>query len=455
MKFIFTTYVCLASFLVPAQENTTKEATQWYEQTLNNVTTEQEVYRKTTDIPLPQSFKNYTIKSKSDADKLTKQLWSAYKQASKKLGKNQLIKPAQSLNKKEKILPQTLNLSGEEMPFFLITKGTKPKGGWPLFIATHGGGMDPYCSGKHGSQMNQREWQTQLSLAAQIYPNNAMYFIPRMPNDKHGRWWLGYGQDMYLNMIRQVILFQEVNPNRIYFIGISEGGYATYRVAPFFADKWAACGAMAAGDLPATCPAENLKVTPFFTAVGEQDNGFKRREFATIYHQYLTNLSAGDSKFYKNGLDIQAGKGHGIDYSSAPQWVYKQQRNPLPLEFQWINYDLDHRYRPGFFWLEAEPKDKIISYKASIKQAKNEIHLQIEEITRENQKAIYTPLEKSSVKILLNDKLVNLDKPVSIFINGKQVVTKKIERNISTILYSIAVKGDPSQVYTAQISITF
>lgn len=404
--------------------------------------------------PIPEAL-NQTIGTAAEAQELSEAAWTFYKEYHQN-NKLKVLPDVVEFNP-ENVKGYVLSSGNEEMPFVLFKRGECPKGGWPMFIATHGGGCDPTAPHKHASRFNNSEWSAQIRLASSVYPNNAIYFVPRMPNDKHGRWWYGYSQDIYMNLIRQAILFCNVNPNKIYFIGISEGGYATYRLAPFFADKWGACGAMAAGDLPATCPAENLKVTPFTTSVGEFDQGFQRCNYAKTYHDYLNKLAAKQANSYVNKIDVQKGRGHGIDYSVAPQWAYQHTRNPHPLSFHWINYELDKQYRSDFFWLEAQPVEGCtISYETRIDQATNSIYLTINKVTRQEQNAVYQPHTGGKVKIHLNDQLVQLDKGINVYVNGKQILSNhKVNRTMQAILRSIALKGDPTQIYTANLEIAY
>ena len=65
-------------------------------------------------------------------------------------------------------------------------------------------------------------------------------------------------------MLRLAFASGDIDPDRIYITGISEGAYGTQRLASFFADYLAGGGAMAGGEPLKNAPAENLANTPFF-----------------------------------------------------------------------------------------------------------------------------------------------------------------------------------------------
>ena len=65
-----------------------------------------------------------------------------------------------------------------------------------------------------------------------------------------------------------------INPNRIYVFGISEGGYGSQRLASYYADYWAGAGPMAGGEPLRNAPAENCQHIAFSLLTGSQDYGF-------------------------------------------------------------------------------------------------------------------------------------------------------------------------------------
>ena len=84
-----------------------------------------------------------------------------------------------------------------------------------------------------------------------------LYFIPQIPNE--GQWYRWYQrskQFAWERLLRQALLRSDVNPDKVYVFGISEGGYGSQRIASFYADYWAAAGPMAGGEPRKNAPAE-------------------------------------------------------------------------------------------------------------------------------------------------------------------------------------------------------
>lgn len=57
-----------------------------------------------------------------------------------------------------------------------------------------------------------------------------------MVDDNDGRWKFNYNYKAYDQTIRRAILFHDVDPNRVYMMGISQGGYGTEALSTFTTD---------------------------------------------------------------------------------------------------------------------------------------------------------------------------------------------------------------------------
>ena len=111
------------------------------------------------------------------------------------------------------------------MDFVFGTKGEKPEVGYPLFIYLHGSGP------------RDREWDTGRRLAAHWEDAPSAYFIPRIPREgEYYRWWQKGKQWVWNRLLRRVLTMPDIDPDRIYVVGISEGGYGSQRLASFLAD---------------------------------------------------------------------------------------------------------------------------------------------------------------------------------------------------------------------------
>ena len=404
---------------------------------------------------LPENLANATLDSAAAAKTAREAVWSAYQAGARKLGWDKEIAAmpltleaiaALPADQRPKLAPSSTSAGEKSMPYFLVAKGTKPDGGWPLIISLHGGGGNAGAKGPHGWDVNTQEWQTQLALFERIYPANALYFIPRMADDREGRWWYDYCQEMFDQIIRRALLFRDVNPNRIYVMGISEGGYAAYRLPANQPDRWAAAGAMAAAEPMSTSPPENLGHVAFRCDIGANDTMFDRITLARNYFKKLDELAKPDAANYVHHFGEQADKGHPIDYRPCPEWIVKQSRQPRPKQLTWTVQKLHSTLNRHNFWLEiaAEPSTLPLHLTGSI--TGNTIALTATGADDQATAAV-------KLRVVLDDELVDLDAPVKVTLNGKPVHEAKVARKLAVMTRTLTDRGDPAMVFAAEIAI--
>ena len=57
------------------------------------------------------------------------------------------------------------------------------------------------------------------------------------------------------------------------------------------------------------------------------------------------------------------------------------------------------------------------------------------------------------INTLLYDEMVDLDQSVTISMDGKQLFSGKLERNIKTLAATMLDRGDPKAVYSAEVEV--
>jgi len=351
------------------------------------------------------------------------------------------------------------------MPYVVHEKGAKPKDGWPLIIAMHGGGgTNKKLDHPHAWSVNSREWNAQLSLSAKQYPNNAIYFVPRMVDDNNGRWWRDFNVTAFNAMIKHAIAHWDVNPNRVYILGISEGGYGTEVLASWMPEKFAAANGMACGS-NTSVRVENLRNVPFRTDVGEHDTAFGRIKNVRTRHKLLGELRTKDPQGYLNSINVQAGRGHRIKYSDGPAWVMQHTRNPHPERVVYYGSRNDKAFRHGAYWLEvksdlgrkhsfleATSKENVISISAKVTKSDGPYQSPEWQAPLKDQGELIEA-SGTELRIWLHEKLIDFSKPVTVKINGKEQQVK-VKPSAEALKASIQKFGDPNYAYPAFIDVT-
>lgn len=341
----------------------------------------------------------------------------------------------------------------------------KPEGGYPVFIYLHGSG-GPSSEWNTGYYFCQ-EWASSVS---------GIYFDPLIPNgvtESSGfslyRWWQKGKQYIWNRLIRQLFISTYANPDRLFFVGASEGAYGSARLATIYADYLAGIGPMAGGEPLVTAPVENCANIAYYLMTGSEDNGYGRNLITKYTKEALDALSSEHSGYYDHNVIIAQGKHHSnIDYVS-PLWLKDKVRKPYPKYVNWDRVDQDGIYREGFYNLfipdGGKPSDRR-QYEMTI--SGNVIDIKVSSVS-------YTPVQWApepyknavrydrtstkvsggKIRIYLCDELVDLDQPVVVKVNGKEVFNGMLERRFEDMVNSCAIYFDPSRLYTSSVEVEY
>lgn len=354
------------------------------------------------------------------------------------------------------------------MHFLYVSKGEAPDTGYPLFLFIHGSGPDPEI-----------EWRASLSWAQVFKDTPSVFFIPQSPRGGTGcRWYQPSRQAKWEQLIKLAIASGDIDPDKIYFMGISEGAYGSQRLASFYADYLAGAGPIAGGEVLVSCPPENLANVPFTLQTGENDTMYGRKLLTQKVGKLLDSLQTVHPGHYIHNVNLQPGKGHGCDYTLTTPWLVNFTRNATPHYFYMENAALGNinneplRYRDAFYNVRIlEPSDARDNdmYRTAYEMTVNGniIDLNVNNITLStsepasdsgwtvnlNVDKTFTPATTGKVRIYLNNDLVDMSKTVVIKVNGNSKFKGKVTPKLNVIAESCALFGDPSRLFTAAVDV--
>ena len=351
------------------------------------------------------------------------------------------------------------------MPFFFGTKGSKPADGYPLYLDLHGSGP------------KEQEWPITLEWALTFDDAPSVYFIPQIPNGGETadgqlyRWWQKSKLEAWEQLLRQAFLSGEINPKRIYFLGVSEGGYGSQRLASYYPDYLAAAGPMAGGEPLINAPAENLQHVAFSLRTGANDKQFHRNELTEYTRDALNSLANKYPGYYKHFIDIIPKYGHGIPYQFTTPYLKQHVRTAQPRSVHWEDFPVDGCYRKGCYNLapleRPEGKDRIY-YEEEIKG--NTIDLKVSSVKYVEKKVsdwykdfklvllydkVYEPVTKGKLRIYLSPELLDLRQPVTIRINGREVYSGLVKADYSHLVESCVRFFDPERLFPAAVDVAY
>ena len=322
---------------------------------------------------------------------------------------------------------KAITVGKETLRFNFITFGEKPKDGRSLYISMHGGGGAP-------ARVNDQQWRNQLRL---YQPDEGIYLAPRAPTNSWNLWHQGHIDPLFDRLITNMVVFEGVNPERVYLMGYSAGGDGVYQLAPRMSDRFAAA-AMMAGHPNETSPV-GLRNIPFALQVGGRDGAYKRNAVAANWQKKLAELRKGDPGGYEHFVKIYEGKGHWMDLEDkvAVPWMAKYERRRFPEKIVWKQDNVTHDRSYWLALLDGHGKGG-----------------QMIVASRKGQKfTVEDAGELMCLTILLNDSMADLDQPIEVISGGKTVFKGKVERSIGVISRTLAQRGDPGLVFSAAITV--
>ena len=237
-------------------------------------------------------------------------------------------------------------------PYTLKKVGQKPQNGWPLFIAMHGGGNVP-------KEVNDSQWKAmQGYYKDQTSVPGYLYLALRAPNDTWNGFYDDYVYPLVDNLIRQFLIFGEVDPNKVFIMGYSHGGYGAFAIGPKMPDHFAAIHASAAAPTDGETSAKTLRNTRFAYMVGEKDHDYGRLERCQAFDEEIRILRGGRADIYPVTLEYEPGFGHGgLPDRDKIKDMYPAVRNPVPPGVS--TWEMTDGVITHFFWLEvAKPHEK-------------------------------------------------------------------------------------------------
>ncbi|HEX8914317.1 MAG TPA: hypothetical protein VF796_18360 [Humisphaera sp.] len=320
-----------------------------------------------------------------------------------------------------------LEASGKTMKLLRRQFGTKPAGGWNLYISLHGGGGAP-------PQVNDQQWQNQIRL---YQPKDSLYVAPRAPTDNWNLWHEPHVDDLLDRLIEDAVIFGGVNPDRVYVMGYSAGGDGVYQLAPRMADRWAAA-AMMAGH-PNDASPLGLRNLPFTGHVGALDAAFKRNEVLPKWGEQLDALQKADPKGYIHEIQVHPGRAHwmNLEDAVAVDWMAKFTRDTAPERVVWKQSGVTHE---RFYWL-AVPAGQAKAGSLVV-------------ASRDGQKVSIEKAEGvARLTVMLSDALVDLDKPVAVFVNGRAAFKGAVARTIRSLHDTLAGRGDQRSVFDGAVTV--
>lgn len=272
------------------------------------------------------------------------------------------------------------------------------------------------------------------------------------------RGWGPIGYSLVFSTISQVKKMVPIDPDRVYLTGQSMGGHLSYRMALTFADRIAAVAPHSGGyDFVAKESIGNLLNVPGVAVFGA-------REPYGINGDNKTNAKWGK----QHGLNwkfVEKNGGHTIYqdelgpmanfFAENPRDLYRKSvylRQGGTMHFVktweikgWPDHKIYKDRRPMMWntrhWIQVKPRPDC---KTPLELIANNLG--------ENQIEI-TCSEVRQLSVYLHPKMVDMDQPVTIKVNGEVVFRDRVKPDVALMLDTVRTFGDRGRIFWAKVDL--
>jgi pimeloyl-ACP methyl ester carboxylesterase len=344
------------------------------------------------------------------------------------------------------------DLDGEAFGYALhLPPNYSPAQRWPVIVSLHGTNQT--------GLPNAGSYQMASWLRCAAAKEKCVLLSPTTV--KH-TWNTRAGHAYVLTALREIMEELNVDPDRIYLDGMSMGAGGTFRLAEHHPDRWAAIAPRC--NVPdirqkkdksyITMLAENFRMVPLFWVVGAKD-------------QKIAIELARAAK-----LDVEAARGElvyheypegGHDWSLEKDddvlaWYEKHVRNPYPEELVYKSYE---KIFGRAWWIEVtkrnEPQPVIMVHldmNGQESERRSEYRPPVLVRAKRKGNAIDVTCEEvKELRLWLDDALVDLDKPVTISVNGRKLHEGVVKRSVDTLIEEARRRRDPSMTFSAYVDV--
>ena len=386
--------------------------------------------------------------SKLEANKVCgakEKIWSAWKDVNNEIEKLPVISTEVSAGSQ---LHHWELIDEDPMPFyFFVKKGKTDTQRKPLFINLHGSGPKA------------REFNAALSLSKSYVDGPSIYFVPQIPNEKRYRWWYQPMQNAWERLFRLAMISEQIDPDKIYMLGISEGGYGSQRLGAYYADYLAGAGPMAGGEPLKNAPPLNYRNIVFSFHTGEYDNGFGRNKLTALAQSTFDSLATKYPGDFIHNIVLQKERGHAIDYTLTTPWLVQYSRRISPKHISWIHFPMHGRYRKGFYnvaidkFPKIKEEDEFNRIFFDVQYSKSENTIVIDAVLISDDMSKTKGIGEGEISIYLDDSYIDYQQTVKVIYNGTVVLNEVLTLSEENLIESCALFGDPKRLYPAKLSV--
>jgi pimeloyl-ACP methyl ester carboxylesterase len=262
-------------------------------------------------------------------------------------------------------------------------------------------------------------------------------FLALYPNAGGAMWWEQKSTAMVHDLLLEILRTFNVDTNRVYLAGFSNGGSAALYFGTLWPERWAAIASlMGAGvNSPSgeVLPLKNVLNVPMLFVHGDKDTLIPSSASVTTYDELR-----GMHPRVPPELQILKGRGHEITLSNddglTMPFLERFHREPFPRNIAMKITSLTY---PRRYWVEILEKDSGAAEVEGHILADNTIEIKTKNVRK--------------LRLLHRKELFDTAAPVRIRVNGKEQPPRELTNSCTMFVRSAEAYADPFLAYTDEV----
>lgn len=250
-------------------------------------------------------------------------------------------------------------------------------------------------------------------------------------------WWSAASERVFVALLDEVLTSLNVDPNRVFLTGFSNGGTGAFRFATLWPDRLAAAASLEGGGIFAhdgkpPLPGGAGKL-PLLFVHGDRDQVLSPRlTIDTVVElERAIHGAAVETRILKGrGHDVVLGRDEGLTLA----FFAGRRRDPFPRD---LVFELDDLRAPRRYWAEVLEK--------------RGGHARVEGHIAEDGRIELRTRNVTRLRLLLRRELLPLDKPVRVVLDGREVASSPVSEDCALLQRSWRETRDPFRAHSAEI----
>lgn len=305
---------------------------------------------------------------------------------------------------------------------------------WPLMLAMHGGPPGSPEAALRSARSMINVWAEAAEAAGWIVVSPAMVDVVSRDGRTQDR--LPY-EIFHPEEARAVVdavrARVNVNPDRLVSTGISLGSNFSIAFGAAHPDWLSAIVPVSTEGDSREHLLRNLAPVPTYVLEGSQDRNIRGVNGPRSLADILTAFGA--DLVYREFSD-RAHEGFAEHYPDVLRWLDSRPRESAPREVIRVPHDAIVPVARRVSWVESHARQGLVHARVL---APSDIDI--------------TARWTRGLTLYLNDELVDLDRPVTVRVNGVTVFQGAIERSVPFMLEQARLLGDERRIYSAMLTV--